>query len=65
MTMIERYTLGEIRKAGRKLGDEALLGRVLQGSKVDSQAACRFLTTDPELCVQCSERAECHGVLAS
>lgn len=60
---IERYTLGQIREAGRALGDGTLLRRVVAGEKLASYAACRFLTVQTEDCMQCPERAECHRAL--
>jgi len=58
---VDRYTLGEIRRAGNAIGVPDLVARVIEGQKRFCYAACRFLTRDTEDCAKCPERAECHG----
>lgn len=62
--VLDRYTFGQIQQAGDDLGEPGLLAGVIEGQKRFCYAACRFLTREPEDCMKCPERTECHRAFA-
>ena len=64
MSAVERFTLGEIRAAGRAMGKPDLMFRVLKGGDDAGYTVCRFLSREAQDCVKCPERAKCHRALA-
>ena len=64
MTALEHVTIGQVRAAGRAMGDDQLLIRVLEGSKLACYQACAFFASELKDCADCVVRADCHRALA-
>lgn len=60
---IEGYTLGEISRAARTIGDDGLFLEALKGAEFACETIRRFLAGDAEHIAQGAESAECHRTL--
>ncbi len=61
--VIDQHTLGQIRDAANRLGDDTLFARVVQGCEFAIETIGRFLMGEFEDVAQGTERTEGHSTL--